>query len=100
MDEANHPYGNAELEVTIHRSGSSPVQFRTSDFTDINDARRKYGDLIAKGNNSSLVIADSDDAGFNMIAVRTITGIKVREVDPEREAARAKARKGYGTSRG
>lgn len=78
---------NAILDITIHRSNSSPVTYRTSDYEDINHARREYQKMIA--GTQSLIIADSDDAGFQLIPVRNITGIKVREVYPDEERKKA-----------
>lgn len=82
---------NALLFVTVFRSGSTSVSYKTVDFLDINHARRELAKTITNSN-SSLIVADEDEAGFHMIPVRNITGIKVREADPEAERVRAEER--------
>lgn len=81
---------NAVLEVTIHRSGDSPVKYTTMDYEDINHARREYQKIAAGV--QSLVIGDADDAGFLLIPIRNVTGIQVRECYPDEERKKAEER--------
>lgn len=78
---------NAVLNITIFRTAGLPVKYTTMDHEDINVARREFHKILS--NNQNITIGDADDAGFLLIPARAITGIQVREDDPEEERRKA-----------